>query len=358
MITMLPRSVLLVGTFLSKNRSGSRSASEELAERLHACDWRVLTTSAQLGKIARLADVAATAWCCRNDYAVAQVAVFSGPAFVWAETVCAVLRLAGKPYVLTLHGGNLPVFARRWPGRVLRLLASAERVTTPSRFLLEQMQPYRTDLLLLPNALDLSRYAFQLRIRPTPRMVWLRALHAIYNPPLAVRVLAQLQEEFPDATLMMVGPDKGDGSLEATRRVAQELGIAGQLHLPGGVSKAEVPVWLQQGDIFLNTTNVDNTPVSVVEAMACGLCVVSTNVGGIPYLLEHEHDALLVPPDDPQAMASAVRRILRDPALAERLSRNARAKAEQFDWVNVLPQWETLLRSVAEGGQQAMEVDV
>jgi glycosyltransferase involved in cell wall biosynthesis len=103
---------------------------------------------------------------------------------------------------------------------------------------------------------------------------------------------------------------------------------------------------MSQGDIFLNTTNVDNTPVSVLEALACGLCVVSTDVGGIPYLLEHEEDALLVPPDDAEAMAAAVRRVLTEPGLAERLSRNARKKAEGFDWSVVLPQWERLLLEV------------
>ena len=68
----------------------------------------------------------------------------------------------------------------------------------------------------------------------------------------------------------------------------------------------QVPSELNEFDIFLNTTFVDNTPVSVLEAMACGLCVVSTDVGGLSFLLEHEGDALLVPPDNPKAMAAAV----------------------------------------------------
>jgi len=106
---------------------------------------------------------------------------------------------------------------------------------------------------------------------------------------------------------------------------------------------------MAKGDIFLNTTNVDNAPVTVLEAMASGLCVVSTNVGGIPYMLEDEQDALLVPPDDAEAMAAAVRRVLTEPRLAESLSRNARHKAERSDWAVVLPQWETLLAAVAEG---------
>ena len=107
-----------------------------------------------------------------------------------------------------------------------------------------------------------------------------------------------------------------------------------------------MPEWLNKADIFLNTTNVDNTPVSVIEAMACGLCIVSTNVGGIPYLLEDGVDALLVPPEDTQAMANAVKRILSDRQLAAALSANARKKAGAFSWEKVLPMWEALFHDI------------
>ena len=99
----------------------------------------------------------------------------------------------------------------------------------------------------------------------------------------------------------------------------------------------------------MNTTNVDNTPLSVLEAQAAGLCVVSTNVGGLPYLLADGHDALLVPPDDPAAMAEAVRRAISEPGLAASLSRNGRAKAEEFDWTCVLPRWESLFEQAGRG---------
>jgi glycosyltransferase involved in cell wall biosynthesis len=104
---------------------------------------------------------------------------------------------------------------------------------------------------------------------------------------------------------------------------------------------------LSEGDIFLNTTNHESFGVSVMEAAACGLCIVSTNVGELSLLWQDGHDSLLVQPDDHEAMASAVRGILCEPKLAERLSRNARAKAEQFDWSKILPQWEALLQEVA-----------
>jgi glycosyltransferase involved in cell wall biosynthesis len=337
--------VLLVGNFLSSTL-GNRSLCEDLAVRLAVSHWPILTTSTRRGRLPRLLDMVSMAWCRRFDYAVAQVDVFSGPAFVWAEGVCQIFRWVGKPYILTLHGGNLPAFAKNWPRRVRHLLCSAAVVTTPSRYLLENMAHYCTNLRLLPNPLDLGAYKFTLRKQLQPSLVWLRAFHSTYNPSLAPQTLSCLVDSFPGIYLAMIGPDKGDGSLQAMQRISMELGVAHRIGLPGKITKAEVTDWMSRGDIFLNTTNVDNTPISVLEAMACGLCVVSTNVGGIPYLLEHEHNALLVPPNDPTAMATAVRRLLTEPGLAERLSRNARQKAEQFDWSIILPQWEALLTSV------------
>lgn len=323
---------------------------KELAAHLFNRGWQVTTTSKLRNRFLRPAVMCATAWRARKQYDVAQIDVFSGPAFLWAEAVAMLLHRIGKPYILTLHGGNLPVFARRWTGRVQRLLASATVVTTPSRYLQEQMAPYRDDIILLPNALDLSCYHSRLSNQPVrPRLIWLRAFHRTYNPVLAAQVVERLQEDWPDVHLTMVGPDKGDGIFPKFQRFVSQRHLEQHVTCVGGVLKADVPSWLERGDIFINTTNIDNTPISVIEAMTSGLCIVSTNVGGLPYLLTHEHDALLVPPNEPGAMASAVRRILTEPDLAERLSHNARKKAEQFDWSVILPQWERLLTDVTAG---------
>jgi glycosyltransferase involved in cell wall biosynthesis len=288
-----------------------------------------------------------TTWQRRHEYAVAQVDVFSGPAFIWAEAVCRTLRLAGKPYVLTLHGGSLPEFAEHWPGPVRRLLASAAAVTTPSRFLLERMSRYRSDLELCPNPLHLGDYPFRLRTQPRPQLIWLRTFHELYNPTLAVRVLSLLRSHVPDVELIMLGPTRQQSTRKRAGELAIELSVEDRLSLHGRVSKTDVGSWLDRADIFLNTTNVDNTPVSVMEAMACGLCVVSTNVGGIPYLIRDGKNGLLVPPNDAEAMAAAVRKILDTPGLAERLSRRARQTVSGLDWSQVLPRWEAILQSAA-----------
>ena len=343
--------ILFIGNFLSRSL-GTIGPSEELAQRLGETGWQVLTTSRRVQKTRRLLDMLWTVWRRAQDYDLAHVDVYSGPAFFWAEATGFLLRRLQKPFLLTLHGGNLPAFAKRWPKRVRRLLGSARAVTSPSPYLHAAMHPYCPRLQLIPNALDLARYPARQRRRPAPKLIWLRAFHSIYQPDMAPAVLSQLVKAFPDSHLTMIGPDKHDGSLPRTREVARKLNLGDRLTITGAVPKNQVPQWLAQGDIFLNTTNVDNTPVSVLEAMACGLCVVSSNVGGIPYLLEHEHDALLVPPHDPEAMAAAVRRLLTEPRLAARLSRNARQKAEQFDWSVILPQWEALFQRVVLGSRQ------
>jgi len=147
----------------------------------------------------------------------------------------------------------------------------------------------------------------------------------------------------------MIGPDKGDGTLQAAARMSRDMGIADRITFQGPVPKSEVAYWLSTADIFLNTSNVDNTPISVLEAMASGLCVVSTDVGGLQYLMTDERDALLVPPADPQRFVGAVRRLLTEPGLAESLSTNARRKAEKSAWSGILPEWERLFTEAANG---------
>lgn len=342
----MSRSVLLVGNFLSAS-GRAPGVCEGLAERLSRSGWSVVTTSRQPGRLRRLFDILHTVRSRRHDYDVAHVEVYSGLAFLWAELACRELRRLGKPYSLTLHGGNLPAFGRRWPRRVRALLRAADVVTSPSGFLREELRGFRDDILLVPNPLEIERYPFRLRAAPRPRLVWLRGFHEIYDPALAPRVVAALRGDVPDVSLRMIGPDLGDGSLSRARQEAERLGVRDRVEFAGPVAKAAVPSALSEGDVLLNTSRVDNAPVSVVEAMACGLLVVSTSVGGIPHLVESGRTGLLVPPGDAAGMADAVRRLLREPGLAARVSEAGRRAAEKSDWSRVLARWEEILGTLS-----------
>ena len=340
--------LLFVGDF-SASKVGNRSVAEDLVERLSQVGCQVVTTSGQPGRLRRVADMVFTTWRRRTQVDAASVDVFSGRAFMWAEAAGWLLQAARVPFVLVLHGGALPTFAQRHPRRVKRLLTSADRVVTPSAYLADQMKAYADTCELIPNPVDLARYPFVVREAATPKLVWLRSFHHIYNPTLAPHVVALLAQTFPDVTLTMIGPDRGDGSLAATRQLAQKLGVEERIEFVGPVANAEVPKWLAAGDVLINTTTVDNTPVSVLEAMASGVCVVSTAVGGIPYLLSDRENALLVPSDDATAMAGAVGELLTSPSLAQKLSLQGRALVETFDWGVVMPKWLELFGELVEG---------
>lgn len=339
--------LLFVGNHLSQSAK-NMGVGEELAFHLEQDGYHTLLVSRKLNKPARLFDMLSTILHKRRLYDIAEVDVFSGPAFLWAFLSAGLLKLLGKPLILSLHGGNLPNYAVNNPQRVKRLLSWADAVVAPSAYLKHELSPYREEICLIPNGLEVIKYPFQLRAMPRPMLVWLRAFHQIYNPSLAPKVIRLLKDQHIDAHLFMVGPDKGDGSLQEMLNTAKEMEIADWIEVIRGVSKERVPEMLTRADIFLNTTNFESFGVSVMEAAACGLCIVTTNVGELSYLWEDGIDALLVPPNDPNAMASAVKRILTEPELAEKLSANARKKAEQFDWSKILPLWEKLISEMIE----------
>lgn len=335
----------MIGYFLS-GKGGVRSVSEELALRLKRQGYRVCTTSDQPNRYLRLPFMLRDIVRYRRRYQAATVEVYYGWAFLWAEMACWVLHLLKKPYVLTLHGGCLLEFARKWPGRVKRLLLSAHAVTTPSSLFQAAFSQWRPDVVYLPNALEITDYAFRRRSHAKPNLIWLRAFERLYNPTLAIRAFSLAKDEFPQARLLMIGPDKKDGTLREVKRLASELEVTSKVRIVGAIPKADVPRLLAQADIFLNTTRYESFGVGVMEAAASGLCIVTTRVGELPCLWEDEVDALLVTSDDPIEMAQAVCRILTEPDLSERLSLYARRKAERYDWSIILPQWEAILNSV------------
>jgi glycosyltransferase involved in cell wall biosynthesis len=339
------RSILLLGNFLSATRQ-HRHYCEDLAERLEADGWRVTRASSKIGRISRLAEMAQVTWRYRHDYQIAHIDLFSGLAFTWAEVVGFELERLGKPFVVTMHGGELPSFARRWPRRARRMLSRAAIVTSPSPYLARAMRAYAPSIVVIPNGLDVDRYPFSVRERPLGRIIWVRAFHRIYNPLMAVEMLAELRARHPDATLRMIGPDR-DGSLGDVRRRAAELGVDGQLEIVGPLPNAQIPSELARADIFLNTSSADNTPVSVLEAMAAGLCIVSSDVGGIPDLVQHERTGLLVSAGDSRQAARAVARVIDEPELARELSANARDVVRNFGWPTVVKRWNRVLEGAA-----------
>ena len=169
----------------------------------------------------------------------------------------------------------------------------------------------------------------------------MRSFHKIYNPKLAIEVFERIQSDNKNATLCMVGPDS-DGSLMEAKNYVKKKQL--EVIFTEKLTKKEWITLSKDYTIFLNTASFDNTPLSVIEAMALGLPIVTTNVGGIPYLISDKKEGLLVDKNNVTAMADAVIYLFRNQKFAKTIAANARIKVEQFDWNIVKKYWINLLQ--------------
>ncbi len=338
-------SILMIGNYLT-SKGWNVNISHYLAEHLSKAGWKVIKTSSKENQVFRLFDMLITLLRFKNQYQIAQIDVFSGKAFIFAELCTLLLLRLKKPVVLTLHGGGLPEFSVKNPRRIKFVLNSANVVVTPSPFIKANLLHFRKDIQIIPNPINLSLAIFRERKIISPNLIWVRAFHHVYNPVMMPKVIHQLSKEFPDVHITMLGPDRGDGSLEEMVSLARKLGVEDKFTIPGKIENSEIPLWLDQADIFVNSTNYDTSPISLLEAMGNGLCIVTTKVGGIPYMVTDGESGLLVPPNDPSEMAKACIKILRNPAFANQLSNSARKYAEKSDWKVIFPLWETLLNQL------------
>lgn len=341
----LPR-VLIVGPMIGSNPGHVTTQGEALAARLAAAGYRVVTSSHSARRLVRLAQICGAILRGHATTDVLIVQLYGGRSFLVEDLATLLGRRFGLPVVLHAHGGALPQFLARYPRWARRVLSRADAVVVPSTYLAAPLSAHGAPTpQVVSNIIDTDAYPHRLRRQVAPRLFWMRSFHSLYNPLMAVRVLARVRAKHPDASLVMAGQDKG--MIPAVRAEAARLGVGDAVRIIGFLDHAAKLRQGERADIFLNTNRVDNMPVAVVEACAMGLPVIATAVGGVPMLLEEGVTGLLVPDDDDAAMAKAVFRLIDDPQLAETLSSGGRTLAERARWDRVGPQWHRVLDVVA-----------
>lgn len=341
-------SLFIAGNFLSA-KTGTRGMCEDLTIQLRKEGFLVFTASDKPNKIARMVDLLWTAWWNRKRYQLAIVEIYSGLAFEWAWILSKFLKLFKKPFIAVLHGGKLAEFYRTTPKKVSEVLNNAALICSPSLMLQSAFQKEGFQVEYLPNGIDLSVYPFRKRESFEPNIVWLRAIHEIYNPLMAIQAFKLVLGAYPEANLWMIGPDKADGTMPNLVAEIESLAKPEHVQIIGAVAKTDVPKWLNKADIFINTTNYESFGVSVVEAIACGLPVVSTDAGELPLLWRDGEEILLVPKGDAQEMAKKILELLNGEIQTEPIVIRAKEKVEQFDWESIVPRWIKLMDKALEG---------
>lgn len=333
-------SLCIVGNFPPTNKGGLPTQGEKLAAGFSSLGIHVDLISRCSSRMQRWFCIMTALLFNRKRWDWVCIQVFGRLGILWEAPAIVLARLRAKGVILVLRSGLFPEFLRKNAHTVPGIYRLAHVAVCPSGYLAEAAAQYGIRTCVIPNVICLNDYSFRLRNPVEPRLLWLRTFHPIYNPGLALRVFALIKAKYPSAQLTMAGIDRGFQS--SLQRDAANMSLK-DVYFSGFVPKNRIPELMSAHDIYLNTPHTDNVPVTVLEALACGLLVISTRVAGIPYLLSHEDSGLLVGDDDAEEMAAAVTRLLEEPFLATRLSLNGKRLVENYTWEKAAPLWRQVL---------------
>lgn len=254
--------------------------------------------------------------------------LFAAPA-VW------VAKLRGIPVMVNYRGGDAAEFFERASFLVRPTMRISDQRVVPSGYLQQVFRKFGASAEVVPNIIDLERFspAPALR-RGGAHLIVTRHLEPLYDIATTVRAFAVVRQQRPDARLTIAG---GGPEREMLGALTEALGVAAHVRFTGRLDNSAIADLFRDADVFVNSSLHDNMPISILEALASAVPVVSTDVCGIPFLVEHGKTALLVPPRDPQALAEAILDVLGDSALAERLVRAGREVVQQYTWSSVGP---------------------
>ena len=249
--------------------------------------------------------------------------------FLIAAPAVAIGKLYRKKVIINYRGGYAESFFKRWGWLAKPFLSWADCLIVPSPFLVRIFAKLGYHAQIVPNIVSFQHFFYRERSQVRPVFIVARNLEKIYNIPCVIQAFQEIHALYPEAQLWIAGTGSERAALE---QEVQRLGLSEAVTFLGQLRNEELPELYQKADISLNGSNVDNTPVAILEAFAAGLPIVSTRAGGIPDMVEHGKTGLLVPLGDPHAMAEAILTLLKDPELCRTLSRNGRSAVEKNTW--------------------------
>lgn len=254
--------------------------------------------------------------------------LFATPA-IWIS------RLRGVPVIVNYRGGEAATFLARMQRVVRYSMRRVALLVVPSAFLQEVFAGFDMQAAVLPNIIDLSRFHPRTaRSTDSMHLLVARNLEPIYDNASALHAFQIVRTRYAHARLTIAGSGPEESRL---RDLARTLQVSESVSFVGRLDREVMASLYRTADVMLNPSLADNMPNSVLEALACGVPVVSTNVGGVPYLVKDGETALLVAPSSPSAMADACIRILGDAELWLRMSLQGQVEAQRYTWKCVAP---------------------
>jgi L-malate glycosyltransferase len=246
-----------------------------------------------------------------------------------------IARLYRKKTLLNYHSGEAEDHLQRWSRTAIPTIKLVDEVIVPSDYLVKVFAEFWLSAKPIYNIIDARVFQFRERTPLRPRFFSNRNFEVHYGVDLVLKAFAIVLHKYPNASLVVVG----DGSQRNhLHQLAGDLKLQ-NVEFTGRVEHEHAAGLYDASDIFVNGSSIDNQPLSILEAFACGLPVVTTNAGGIPFMVDHDVNALVSPVGDEKALAANCLRVLNDSELAARLVKNGRQECEKYDWKTLHQQW-------------------
>ena len=239
-------------------------------------------------------------------------------------------RLLKKRIVLTFHGGGAEGFFKRKQGLVKRYLSRTSANIVLSGFIGRVFDQYGIPYTVIPNMLESDDSAFRARTEIKPKFIGIRSFTETYNIKCTLKAFDAVLKKYPDASLTLLG----DGPLRAELEQYVSDHRLQNVTFVGQVPNTEIYRYLNDADIMVSSSRFDNMPVSVLEGFKAGLLVISSNVGGVPYMIEDGKNGLLFDSDNDAQMAGKMIAAVEHPEASLRMIENARHCLDDYKWEN------------------------
>jgi L-malate glycosyltransferase len=278
------------------------------------------------------------------QYDVLHVFSASYFSFVLAPTPAILVgRIYGKKILLNYHSGEAEDHLQRWRRSAIPTIRLVDSVVVPSVYLKKVFASFGLPAKAVFNLIETDKFHFRERLPLRPVFLSNRNLETHYGVDRVLHAFGIIQKSFPEATLTVAG----DGSQrEALKRLAAELDLK-HVSFVGQVPPNKIVEYYDEADIYLNGSEIDNQPLSLLEAFACGLPIVTTDAGGIPDIVSDGETGFLVPRGNFQMLAERAQKLLMAPDLALSMVRNGNRECRKYSWAVLRDAWVNIYSELA-----------
>ncbi|MCC7532441.1 MAG: glycosyltransferase family 4 protein [Bacteroidia bacterium] len=335
--------ILFIGTYLSKSR-GTSSPIETISTKLTNIGYSCKLTSNKTKPVYRFFDTLFVILF--GSYKNVFIDIYSSRTIYLTYLYVILLRLKRIKYFCILHGGGLPERYDSIKITLNSILKNSIKIITPSLYLKEFFEAKDFKIIYIANPIDINKFNFNYKkIDPSfsLKILWVRAFSNIYNPQLAINTLNEILRVFPESSLTMIGPDKGE--LNACLELINKLKINNKVKINGPIDNNNLKTYYQQHDILLNTTKYESFGLAIMESASCGTPVVSTNVGEIKYLWSNNNNIITSDEHSPKKLADCIINLVSNENTYKNIAFKGYENAIKFDIEIVIKDWINILSS-------------